>query len=633
MLKNNPFVKMGFCRNYMKKYIGTLVAAFLISSSITAQPDTPTGLVAKAYDHHIELNWEQNAEPNLQGYFIYVSQDGVSFTAQGYVPAPQTRYIHFIGDWNQQRFYRITAAAGQESVPTATIAATTYEMTDEELLTMVQEYTFRYFWEHGHPASGMARERNNSSYVTTGGSGFGLMALLVGIERGFITYEQGRARVRKIVDFLQGAPKFKGAFSHWMNGATGQVIPFSAQDDGGDLVETAFLMQGLLTARQYFDANEPIENELREDITTLWEGVNWNWYRKLVEPVLYWHWSPNYNFAMNFALRGFNETHITYLLAIASPVEEHNIPAQLYHTGWAGGGGYTNNSSYYGYQMGVGGYRGGPLFFSHYSYMGFDPRNKRDSYVNYFVRNTFHTLINRAHCIANPFNRVGYSADNWGLTASDDPFVGYLAHDPTNAQKDNGTIAPTAALSSMPYTPAFSIQALKYFYREQGSRLWGQYGFYDAFHLGVNWFADSYLAIDQGPIICMIENYRTGLLWDLFMQNPEINPALEAIGFVPDSTVVNGIRDQRPAIFNKLTIAPNPVREWLNLEADLAQPVSLQISMLDANGKKITVVLEPTKLGTGVHSWQTRLPELSPGLYLLLFESDQGAWVEPLAVI
>jgi len=623
---------MGLSHNKSVKQLTVLFAGLLGIFSLVAQPDAPTGLTAVGYDHHVELNWEQNAEPNLQGYNVYVSTDGSNFSFVRYVQAPQTRFVHFIGEWDATRHYRVTAqGGGQESAPSAVVQGATFQMTDDELLDMVQAYTFRYFWEHGHPASGMARERNNANVVTSGGSGFGIMALLVGIERGFITYEEGLLRMRKIVDFLQIAPRFRGAYAHWMNGNTGQVAPFSALDDGGDLVETAFLMQGLLTARQYFSASGEQETRLRDDITALWEGVDWNWYRKLVDNVLYWHWSPNHNFAINLALRGFNETHIVYLLAVASPVEAHNIPPQLYHTGWAGGN-YTTGASYYGYPLGVGGFRGGPLFFSHYSYLGFDPRNRRDAYANYFVRNTYHTLINRAHCIANPFNRVGYSADNWGLTASDDPFVGYLAHEPGNNQLDNGTIAPTAALSSMPYTPEFSMQALKYFYREQGARLWGPYGFYDAFNLGANWFANSYLAIDQGPIICMIENHRTGLLWDLFMQNPEITPALEAVGFVPDSAVVNNTRTVSGAEFD-VALSPNPARDWVKASFELQRPARVRLSLLDANGRLVALLQDEVQLPSGRHEWEAALPSsLPPGVYGALFESDGSIWVEPLYI-
>ncbi|TAE57547.1 MAG: hypothetical protein EAZ89_03845, partial [Bacteroidetes bacterium] len=478
----------------------------------------PAALAAQGYDSHIELSWTPNAEPQLEGYRIYRSaDDGATYQLLRFVDKSQQIYVDFVGQQAQgQEFtYKITAvgSSGQNSAFSNTATAQAEPMNDEELLDMVQRYTFRYFWDFAHPVSGMIRERNTSGdVVTTGGTGFGVMALVTGADRGYVTRAEAVARLLKMTAFLDSADRFHGAFPHWMNGVTGAVIPFSTYDNGGDLVETAFLIQGLLAARQYFDGSDASEVQLRSNITALWEAVEWNWYRKLVGNVLYWHWSPNYNWQMNFPLRGYNEALIVYVLATASPT--HPIPASLYASGWAGGG-YVNPGTYYGYPMAIGPFRGGPLFFAHYSFLGFDPRGKKDAYANYFIHNRRHSLINQAYCIANPESHSGYSAQSWGLTASDDPLVGYLAHEPT-AANDNGTLAPTAALSSMPYVQGESMAALRHFYRDRGARLWGPMGFYDAFNPGLDWYADSYLAIDQGPIICMIENARTGLLWDRF---------------------------------------------------------------------------------------------------------------------
>lgn len=602
----------------------------LSSFGAWAQPQTPTGLSATGYDSHVELKWSQTAEPGVSGYRIYYSENGGgSFVYLDFVSIQRNYYIDFLGDHNITRDYRITAinGLGQESLPTSPVSATTYEMTDDELLTMVQQYTFRYFWDFAHPVSGLARERNTTSIVTSGGSGFGIMAILVGIERGFITREQGAQRLLKIVNFLETADRFKGAFAHWMNGATGDVIPFSQLDDGGDIVETAFLIQGLLTARQYFNQDDPDENTVRQKITQIWETVDWNWYRKLTANVMYWHWSPNHNFAINFALRGFNETHIVYLLAVASPIEAYNIPPGLYQTGWAGGS-YVNGATYYGYPLEVGGFRGGPLFFSHYSYLGFDPRGIRDAYTNYFHRNTYHTLINRAHCIANPYNRVGYSESCWGLTASDDPFVGYLAHEPGNASLDNGTIAPTAALSSMPYTPQQSIQALKHFYRDLGHLTWGYYGFYDAFHLGNNWVSNTYLAIDQGPIIVMIENYRTQLLWNNFMANPEIAPALDAIGFVADTTQIVAVNDINELENSRLY--PNPASDQTTLELAVSKPATITLTLWDSFGRKIRDIATQQQLAAGLHYFSIDLTDFTSGNYWLQIRTDRNVRTLPL---
>jgi hypothetical protein len=398
---------------------------------------------------------------------------------------------------------------------------------DGELLTLVQKQTFKYFWDFGHPTSGLARERNTSGdVVTTGGSGFGMMALVVGVHRNFISRSEGLARMQKTVEFLKNrAQRFHGAFPHWLNANTGAAIAFSPKDNGADLVETSFLMQGLLTARQYFNGAGPEETALRNDINTLWQEVEWDWFRKNGENVLYWHWSPVHGWDMNMKVRGWNEALITYVLAASSPT--HTIPKAVYDEGWALNGGIRNGNTYYGVQLPLGPANGGPLFFSHYSFLGINPNGLSDNYANYQQQNVAHTRINYNYSKANPRNFYGYSEKCWGLTASDD-INGYLAHEPNN---DNGVISPTAALSSLPYTPAESMAALRFFYYKLGDKIWKEYGFVDAFSLHHNWFADSFLAIDQGPIIIMIENHRSGLLWDLFMSCPEVKTGMRKLEF------------------------------------------------------------------------------------------------------
>lgn len=400
-------------------------------------------------------------------------------------------------------------------------------ITDDALLTLVQQRTFKYFWDFGHPVSGLARERNSSGEtVTSGGSGFGIMTIPVGISRGFITRAQGLARMQTIVSFLKNtAQKYHGAFPHWLNGSTGATIPFSTNDDGADLVETSYLMQGLITARQFFDGTDVAETTLRADITTLYNNVEWSWFRQNNQQVLYWHWSPNVGWAMNFAIRGWNECLITYVMAASSTT--FAIPRTVYDQGWASNGGIRNGNTYFGYALPLGEANGGPLFFAHYSFLGINPTQLTDTYANYWTQNLNHSLINYNYCVNNPQQHFGYSNQCWGLTASDIE-NGYTASSPNN---DQGFIAPTAALSSMPYTPTESMSALKFFYYKLGDKLWGEYGFVDAFSLESPWFADSFLAIDQGPIVVMIENYRTGLLWNLFTSAPEIKNGMRNLGF------------------------------------------------------------------------------------------------------
>ncbi|GGH22972.1 glucoamylase family protein [Mucilaginibacter phyllosphaerae] len=427
-----------------------------------------------------------------------------------------------------------TCKGGNEARPTQPVKPNRIDsadkfprISDDQLLTLVQRQTLKYFYDFGHPTSGLARERNTSGdVVTTGGSGFGIMAMIVGVNRGFITRAEGLARMQKIVGFLKNtAQTFHGAFPHWLNGATGAVQPFSAQDNGADLIETSFLMEGLLTARQFYNGAGADETALRADINTLWQNVEWDWFRQGGQNVLYWHWSPTNGWAINMKITGWNEGLIAYVLAAASPT--HNIPKIVYDNGWAGNGGMKNGAAYYGVKLPLGPSLGGPLFFAHYSFLGINPNGLADAYANYQQQNIAHSQINYKYTVTNPKGYYGYSADSWGLTASDIQ-NGYTASSPTN---DVGVIAPTAAISSLPYTPTESMAALRFMYYKLGDKIWGNYGFYDAYNLTNAWFANSYLAIDQGPIVVMIENYRTGLLWNLFMSCTEIKTGMKGLGF------------------------------------------------------------------------------------------------------
>ena len=399
---------------------------------------------------------------------------------------------------------------------------------DSVLLDKVQQQTLKYFYDFGHPVSGLARERNSSGEIcTSGGSGFGMMALIVGVNRNFISKPEGLARIQKMVGFLKNtAETVHGAFPHWLNGTTGAIIPFSAQDNGADLVETSLLAQGLICAREYFNG-AGAEAVLRNDINLILDRIEWDFFRQGAQQQLYWHYSNNNGWAINLKIKGWNEALMPYVMAASSAT--HSIPASVYHNGWASNGSsaFINGNSYYGYPLPLGPDKGGPLFFEHYSFLGINPNGLSDVYANYTTQTKNHTLINYNYCKANPLNYYGYSDSVWGLTASDIN-GGYAASSPTN---DKGVIAPTAALSSFPYTPVESMQALKFYYYVLGDKLFKEYGFIDAFSLDEPWFASSFLAIDQGPIIIMIENYRTKLLWNLFTSAPEIKTGMRTLGF------------------------------------------------------------------------------------------------------
>lgn len=418
------------------------------------------------------------------------------------------------------------------------------DLSDSALLDLVQKQTFRYFWDFAHPLSGMARERSNTEYyghevVTTGGTGFGIMSVIVAVERKWIGRDTAARFLNKMTTFLlKKASSYHGVFPHWMNGETGETIPFSRKDDGADLVETSYLLQGLLTARQYFnDKNSRVENDLRNRINNICNDVEWEWFTRGGQEVLYWHWSPNNDWSMNFPLRGYNECLITYVMASTST--RFPVTSRVYDRGWAQSNFFTNGKTFYGYVLPLGFDYGGPLFFSQYSYLGLDPRGLQDKYADYWVQNTNHSLINYSYCVDNPKEFKGYGKDCWGLT-SGDSYRGYNGSSPTD---DVGTITITAALSSFPYTPKESMAALKHFYYDLGDSLWTEYGFVDGFNETNKWYAKSHLAIDQGPEIVMIENFRSGLLWKLFMSCPEVQEGLKKFGFTSPYLVTEKMKN------------------------------------------------------------------------------------------
>jgi exo beta-1,2-glucooligosaccharide sophorohydrolase (non-reducing end) len=515
----------------------------------SAMLPAPQNVQAIGYDRHIEVRWDPVDRPTLRRYTIYRSLDGKDFQPIGIQLPGTLRYSDFLGKAGVTAQYKVAASDREyRHSPLSNVAsASTREFTDDELLSMLQEACFHYYWEAADFNSGMTRENipGDDRMVATGASGFGISTLMVGVDRGFITREQGVDRLTKIVGFLEHAQRYHGAWSHYMDGSSGKTMPvFGTFDNGGDLVETSFLMQGLLAARQYFHGANEKEQSLYRRITQLWETVEWDWYRQTPKSdVIYWHWSPQWAWQIHHPLIGFNEVMITYLLSMASPT--HAVAADLYYTGWAGqsqnaqnyragwsgstdGDHYGNGHTYYGIKLDVGVGTGGPLFFTHYSYTGFDPHSLHDRYTSsYFDNNRNIALINRAYSIANPKHFQGYGPNAWGLTASDGP-SGYIPHAPDNAS-DQGTLTLTGALASFPYTPEASMEAFKHYYRDLGAQLWDIYGPRDAFNPGQDWISPIYMGLNQAPITVMIENYRTGLVWKNFMSNPEIGAMLQKL--------------------------------------------------------------------------------------------------------
>ncbi len=516
-----------------------------VDTDSTAQHalSAPAALTATGFERHVDLEWQAAEDASTAEYVIYRSQHGESFRQVGVQRYGVHRFTDWLGAPDQEASYQVAARDGEmhESQRSTAATARTHSMTDEELLTMVQRASFRYYWDGAEPNSGMALESQPGPdhMVAMGASGFGVMALVVAVDRGFITREQGVERMLRIVRFLDAADKYHGAWPHFLDGRTGKTVSlFGIYDDGADLVETSFMLQGLLTARQYFRADTPQERELRDLINRQWRGVEWDWFRATPQhDALYWHWSPHYAFHIANRLEGWNEVMITYLLAIASPT--HPVPASLYSTGYTrqgpgSHGQYGIKETYFGIPLEQGYLPGtpGPLFFTQYSYMGYDPRGVRDRFTNYFRNNRNEALMSQAYSVNNPGHFKGYAANSWGLTAVDGPDDRYHEYKPFN--EDDGTIAPTGAVSSYCYTPEASLLAIRHWYRDLGQHLWSIYGFRDAFNEQDNWYSSTNMGLNQAPQVVMIENGRSGLIWKNFMSAPEIAPMQKAIGLQAD---------------------------------------------------------------------------------------------------
>jgi hypothetical protein len=592
------------------------ISAFKTISEIPAVEN----FSATGYDRHVELNWDFPMEDLTCR--IYASFDGgANFELRA--ETSENYFLDFVPEQtrNSEVFYRVVSVFQETESEPAETSAQIRDFSDEELLDMVQHYTFRYFWEGAHQATGMALERSNGNgrTVASGATGMGLMAMIVAHEREYKPQEEIKDRILKILEFLENCERHHGAWSHWYNADTYQTQPFTEDDDGGDIVETSYVAAGLIALKNHFTGTDEKSVQIRETADALWKEIDWDWYRN-GQNVLFWHWSPNINFQKNMKVTGWNECMVTYVMAASSPT--HGISKIVYDQGWAGNGAMVNPRTFYGHEIRLSPNWGGPLFWIHYSHLGINPHGLSDKYADYWQEYVNTAKIHHAYAVENPMDHESYSDSCWGLTASDDP-DGYTAHQPVH--NDNGTISPTAALASMPYTPEESMKALKYFYRERGAGLFGKYGFYDAFNDNFNWVAESYLGIDQGPIVVMIENFRTGLLWNSVMKDADVQAGLDKLGFQYESPTGTGEIDAR----EEMKIYPNPAQDrvYVSLpETNFNQPVVLKVYSPDGR-----TVASKNFNPTGT-AFSFNCAELKNGIYLLQLQNGENRFQTKLVV-
>jgi hypothetical protein len=568
-----------------------------------------SNLSATGYDSHAELTWTRPLD-NLS-YRIQASYDG----GKSFILRDETDsgfYLDFVPaeGRNSGVIYRVTSVAGGKESAYKEATASIRDFSDDELLDMVQRYTFRYFWEGAHQTTGMALERTDggSTTVASGATGMGLMAMVAAFDREYKPGEVVKDRILKILTFLETCDRHHGAWSHWYNAGTAHTQPFSADDDGGDIVETSYVAQALIALKNYFSGNDVKSLQIREKADLLWKGIDWNWYRQGGQNGLFWHWSPTVGFKMNMKVTGWNECLVTYIMAASSPT--HGIPAEVYTQGWARNGNMVSKRSFYNTDISLSPDWGGPLFWIHYSHLGINPHNLSDIYADYWKEHVNTAKIQYAYALANPRGWYHYGEKCWGLTASDDPY-GYTAHQPVS--NDNGTISPTAALSSIPYLPDEAMKALKYFYRDRGKELFGPYGFWDAFNDNLHWVKKACLGIDQGPVMVMIENYRTGLLWKNVMKDNDVQTGLKKLGFSYVSTALS----PESGIDKKIKIYPNPCSGKLHINTSGSWR-KLKFSLFSPDGiciltKNLTFVSRNEIVDCSF---------LSNGLYIVSLEAD-----------
>jgi len=499
---------------------------------------------------------------------------------------------------------------------------------DRELLDRLQRDTFRYMWEHTYKESGLAYEdsRNKATgQATIGGTGFGIAAIVAATERGWVSREDAVKRILKISKFLRDKTDRKnlhGAFPHWLDGRTGKTFSFSEKDNGADLVETAFLMQGLLIARSYFNGDAVEEAELCAIITELWHDVDWHWFSRGENNGLFWHWSPQHGFGMDMKISGFNEAMVVYVLALASPTYPISRDTAKF---WYSTDEYQPKSGN-GYTIEAANAYAGCMFLSHYSFIGLDPRRMADAYVRkgYMVRNTTHALMNRAYCLESAPVEHQFSEGFWGLTACDIK-GGYRYQ---SAYNEVGTVAPTAALASMPYVPEYAMRVLWNIHDNYGKKMWGKYGPYDAFSLKDNWFDNSYLAIDQLAIPCMVENYRSGLLWSLFMNILEVKEGLARMGVRPleptngfTQVVLPLKRAENGHVADALDLRRHPDSGLYHIPYSCEKDGIVTFTLSDAAGKVLRRFTREGRKGDNVLAFEQFLPT-GTDVYELAMRTD-----------
>lgn len=513
-------------------------------------------------------------------------------------------------------------------------------ITTTALLDTIQHTAFNFFWNEANPANGLIRDRANVSTTSNADCsiasvGFGLSAICIGVDHGWVGRAAAKDRVVTTLKTFWYSPQGGGTSGYIGNfGLFYHFLGMNSATRSGNTelstIDTALLLAGIVDARQYFDGQDSVETLIRQLADSIYYRMDWNLMRNYNNGIMM-GWTPEHGFADASGNAygqwvGYNEASIMYILALGSPT--HPVDYTAWQT-WTQGYDYGTQ---YGFTYVI----FPPLFGHQYSQCWIDYRNIADDYMkshnlNYFENSRRATLAQRAYAIANPGGFVGYSDTLWGITASDVP-GGYTARGAPPAENDDGTITPTAPVSSIAFAPEVVIPVIQTLWDSYGAKLWTKYGFRDAFNLSLStqWWDTDVIGIDEGPMIIMIENYRTQAVWNRFMQNADIQRGLAAAHF----TTVEGVEsnEQLPVEFHLYQNYPNPFNPVTLIRYSLPYRSHVRLRVTNILGQTVAVLADSVE-EAGVHRVQFDGNNLASGIYFLVLQSGSSTAAKKIVLL
>ncbi len=574
----------------------------LIPVSVIFALSPPQATVAVGADQLVVLHWVESNDPGVIGYNVY-RRTGLtgSFSKVNQQRLSITGFADVTVHNDTTYFYYVTAVSvtGQESDSSNNVRVIPHFLSDDELLDFLEHAAVDFFWYEANPLNGLIKDvSTQDSPCSIASVGFGLTAICIGIDRGWIPRDAGQQRVLNTLktfwtlpqgDGSTGYAGYKGFFYHFLDMKTG----LRARNSELSSIDTGLLLAGVIYVKEFFNTPDSTDQLIRSLADSIYDRVDWRWMEATANHGgIYMEWTPDNGFNNVSWWKGYCEAMIMNTLATGSPTHPANA-GDLYLT-WTSG---YQWGTYYGYSYVV----FPPLFGHQYSHCWIDYRNINDPWmskkgITYFENSRRATLANRAYCAENPGHFVAYSDSIWGLTACDGPPPSYyMARGGPPAQNDDGTIAPTAAAGSIPFTPEESVTALRAIYDNYRSKLATPYGFADAFNPTKGWFDDHNIGIDQGPIAIMIENYRTAKVWNIFMENTDIQRGLKALYFSPITEVRQGKSGFAPTpyLFQNY---PNPFNPNTTIQYVVTRKSHVTIVVYDVLGRRLEELYDGVQL-------------------------------------